>query len=109
MKLFDFSHDSKIWQGNVLGTSSGESNGVIVNKGGNLQIIDSAFLGNKADDPEGRFSHYIVGNLNGTLTMRGNCFVGNEPDYATAISHSDSMPVRVLMEIPNKRLTHNDI
>lgn len=76
-----------------MGSKHGSSTGLIVNMGGSLRVFDSAFLGNEDMNVDSRFSGYIVGNINGDLEMRGNCFVGNEVDFAAAISHSPHQPV----------------
>lgn len=69
------------------------STGVIVNKGGSLLISESNFLGNRDVSIDHRQTNYVIGNVDGRLEMRGNCFVGNDVDFATAVSHSKYQPV----------------
>lgn len=76
-----------------MGSKPGSSTGLIVNMGGSLRVLDSAFLGNEDAKIDSRFSSYIVGNVDGNLEMTGNCFHGNEIDYAAAINHSPHLPV----------------
>lgn len=65
----------------------------MINNGGSLLITESNFLGNKDVSIDHRHSNYLVGNTDGRLEMRGNCFVGNEVDFAAAVSHSPFRPV----------------
>jgi hypothetical protein len=80
-------------QGNVVGTISEQSTGVITNRNATLRIVNSAFIGTVDRQIDTKVINYVVGNmLNGSLEMTGNCFIDNQVQFAPVISHSHSLP-----------------
>jgi len=49
-------------------------------------------MGNEDVQKDARFANYIIGNMNGLLELKGNCFVENKVTFAPVISHSDKAP-----------------